>query len=88
MEVGVMCRRLEGLPHKSHSRHERFLHNEECAKQPASQSSDESQLNPTSPWNWGKPNEAAKWRKLQTERLTEGLLRNYVWPLCWGWPLR
>jgi tetratricopeptide (TPR) repeat protein len=33
---------------------------------------------------WGKPDEAAKWRKLLAERLTAELLRDYAWPLLWG----
>ncbi len=33
---------------------------------------------------WGKPDEAAKWRKVLAERLTAALLGDYFWPLLLG----
>ncbi len=32
---------------------------------------------------WGKPDEAAKWRAVLAERLTDALLHDYAWPLLW-----
>jgi uncharacterized protein (DUF2384 family) len=37
---------------------------------------------------WGKPAEAAKWRKVLAERLMDALLRDYAWPLLWGRAVR